>query len=101
MVRAVPEGRGIGDRSGNRRGRDRTDAGEGGEIAAGFVRFMPSQDLSFQYVNMLIAFVDLVSDLPESDAGQLRYFSVVEAGDEILDLAPRRYRIRQDEPVWR
>src|SRR3954463_3258638 len=36
---------------------------------------------------MLIAFVDLVSDLPKGKAGQLRHFSVVEAGDELLDLA--------------
>src|SRR3954470_12439077 len=36
---------------------------------------------------MLIAFVDLVSDLPKGEAGQLRHFSVVEAGDGLLDLA--------------
>src|SRR5215217_763012 len=48
---------------------------------------MPSQDSSFQRINTFVAFIDLISNLPESDAGQLWYFSVVEAGDEILDLA--------------
>src|ERR671932_399881 len=48
---------------------------------------MPSQDSSFQHVNMFIAFVDLVSNLPKREAGQLRHFRVVEAGDELLDLA--------------
>src|SRR5215204_1516146 len=48
---------------------------------------MPSQDSSFQRINTFVAFVDLISNLPESDAGQLWYFSVVEAGDEILDRA--------------
>src|SRR3954452_17851121 len=83
----VPESRWIGHRGGNRRGCDRADAGDSGEVAAGLVRLVPSQDSPFQYVNMLIAFVDLVSDLPKGEAGQLRHFSVVEAGDELLDLA--------------
>src|SRR3954466_3728284 len=48
---------------------------------------MPSQDSSFQRINTFVAFIDLISNLPESDAGQLWYFSVVEAGDELLDLA--------------
>src|SRR3954449_1230091 len=48
---------------------------------------MPSQDSSFQRINTFVAFIDLISNLPESEAGQLRYFSVVEAGDELLDLA--------------
>src|SRR4051812_43763213 len=87
QLATVPERRWIGDRGGNRRGCDRADAGDSGEIAAGLVRLVPSQDSPFQYVNMLIAFVDLVSDLPKGKAGQLRHFSVVEAGDELLDLA--------------
>src|SRR5215211_7090630 len=87
QLAAVPESRGIGDRGGNRRGRNRTDAGDGGEVAAGFVRLVPGEDSPFQRINTFVAFVDLVSNLPESDAGQLWYFSVVEAGDEILDLA--------------
>src|SRR6185312_9312068 len=58
-----------------------------GEVAAGLVRLVPGEDSPFQCINMVIAFVDLVSDLPKGEAGQLRYFSVVEAGDEILDLA--------------
>src|SRR4051794_4158878 len=91
QLATVPERRWIGDRGGNRRGCDRADAGDRGEIAAGLVRLVPSQDSPFQYVNMLIAFVDLVSNLPQSEAGQFRYFSVVEAGDKLLDLtAPLR-----------
>src|SRR5215216_7693987 len=48
---------------------------------------MPSQDSSLQRINTFVAFIDLISNLPESDAGQLWYFGVVEAGDELLDLA--------------
>src|SRR3954467_10053381 len=48
---------------------------------------MPSQDSSFQRINTFVAFIDLISNLPERDAGQLWHFSVVEAGDELLDLA--------------
>src|SRR4051794_8139753 len=47
----------------------------------------PISRQSLQCINMFTAFVDLVSDLPKGEAGQLWYFSVVEAGDEILDLA--------------
>src|SRR3982751_6205380 len=86
QLATVPERRWIGDRGGKRRGCDRADAGDRGEIAAGFVRLMPSEDSSFQCINTFVAFIDLISNLPESEAGQLRYFSVVEAGDEILDL---------------
>src|SRR3954454_4435920 len=88
QLATVPESRWIGDRGGKRRSCDRADAGDSGEIAAGLVRLVPSQDSPFQYVNMLIASVDLVSDLKKGKAGQLRHFSVVEAGDELLDLAP-------------
>src|SRR4051794_6092982 len=87
QLATIPESRWIGHRGGNRRGCDRADAGDSGEVAAGLVRLVPSQDSPFQYVNMLIAFVDLVSDLPKGKAGQLRYLSIVEAGDELLDLA--------------
>src|SRR6185312_6356847 len=81
----------IGDRGGNCRGCDRADAGDGGEVTAGFVRFMPSQDSPLQRINTFVAFVDLISDLPKSDPGQLRYLGVVETGDELLDLtAPLR-----------
>src|SRR5215212_4472407 len=45
------------------------------------------EDSPLQRINTFVAFVDLVSDLPKREAGQLRHFSVVEAGDELLDLA--------------
>src|SRR5215210_3555497 len=87
QLAAVPERRWIGDRGGNRRGCDRTDAGDSGEVAAGFVRFVPGEDSPLQRVNTFVAFVNLISDLPKRGAGQLRYLRVVEAGDELLDLA--------------
>src|SRR3954462_5121074 len=52
---------------------------------------MPRPASSCPRINPFGAFIDLISNLPQSNAGQLRYFSVVEAGDEILDLtAPLR-----------
>src|SRR3954449_5372140 len=78
QLATVPKTRGIWDRGGDRRGCDRADARDGGEIAAGFVRFVPGEDLPFQRVNTFVALVNLISDLPKGDAGQLRYFSVAE-----------------------
>jgi hypothetical protein len=45
------------------------------------------EDSPFQRVNTFVALLDLVSDLPKGDASQLWYLSVVEAGDQVLDLA--------------
>src|SRR3954451_15238505 len=87
QLAAVPESRWIGDGGDDRRGSNRTDAGDSGEVAAGFVRFVPGEDSPFQRVNTFVARVNLVSDLPKGEAGQLRYLSVVEAGDKLLDLA--------------
>src|SRR4051794_41720653 len=80
QLATVPERRWIGHRGGNRRGCDRADAGDSGEAAAGLVRLVPSQDWSFPCINTFVALIDLISNLPESEAGQLRGFTRVDAG---------------------
>lgn len=57
QLATVPESRGMGDGGGHRRGRNRTEAGDRGEVAAGFVRFVPGEDSPFQRINMFIALV--------------------------------------------